>query len=722
MRTSLLVVSTLASSIAVAAPPPDFLRTLSETRSFSLGRPAGVQVAPDGKSVLFLRAQPRQPSLSLYELDVESGKTRTLLTPEQLPGGADEQLSPAERARRERMRVSARGFTAFQLSDDGALLLVTLSGKLYTVRRQDLHVDALPPEGAIDPHLSPDGKKVAYVRDRDLYVLDLRTRKELRLTHSPHPRISNGLAEFVAQEELDRMNGFWWSPDSQWLAYEEADSRPVETFHLMDPTHPEGAVEETPYPRPGTPNVKLRVGVIPVGGGRTRWLEWDGEKLPYLGRVTWKHGPLMLVVMSRDQHDVVVLAAEPASGKTRQLVAEHDDAWVDLDPSVPVWLDSGKGFLWSTERSGAKQLELRDAKGALVRALSAPADGYRALEHVDEAGGVVWLSASTEPTEAHVVRAPLAGGAARAITRAPGVHDATFGDQHHVWVLRTTTPTAMPRSWVYRDETQLAELPSVAEAPPFLPQVEWVTVGELKQRAAVVRPRDFDPKRRYPVIVDVYAGPHVQMVRRAAGYWLEQWYADHGYVVVAVDGRGTPNRGRDWERAIRGNFAQVTLDDQVAGLKALGARFHELDLGRVGIVGWSFGGYMAALAVLKRPDVFHVGVAGAPVVDWRDYDTAYTERYLGSPSVNGRGYDDSSLLTYAAKLSRPLLVIHGTRDDNVYFFHSLKLCEALFRAGRPFELLPLPGLTHMVPDPAVKEALYGRIVDRLSSVLRPTRQ
>lgn len=718
MRTS-LVACLLSASIAAAAPPPDLLRTLSETRNFSLGRPGGVHVSPDGKTVLFLRAQPRQPSLSLFELDVATGQTKQLLTPEQLLKGADEQLSAAERARRERMRVSARGFTSYQLSDDGTLLLLSLSGRLYTLRRSDNHVEALPPEGAIDPHFSPDGKKIAYVRERDLYVLDLKTKKEIRLTKSPHPRVSNGLAEFVAQEELDRMNGFWWSPDSRELVYEEADSRPVELFHLMDPTHPEAAAEETPYPRPGTPNAKLRLGVIAATGGKTRWLDWDTTKLPYLGKVVWKHGPLTLVVMSREQRDLEVLAADPATGHTAQLVAEHDDAWVNLDPSLPVWLDSGRGFLWSSERSGTKQLELRDPAGKLVRAIGAPTDGYERLEHVDEAGNAVWYAASPEPTEPIVMRAPLEGGPPQAMTRAGSVNDATFGDHHHVWVVRTSTPSAAWRSFVMRDDKQLYELPSVAEAPPFYPKTEYATVGERQLRAVLIRPRDFDPKKKYPVIVDVYAGPHVQVVHKGFGYFLDQWYADHGYVVVALDGRGTPGRGRDWERAIRGNFAQVTLDDQVAGLRALGAKFSELDLSRVGIVGWSFGGYMAALAVLKRPDVFHVGVAGAPVVDWRDYDTAYTERYLGLPSVNAKGYDDSSLLGYASKLARPLLVIHGTRDDNVYFFHSLKLCEALFRAGRPFELLPLPGLTHMVPDPAVKEALYGRIIDKLGSVLKP---
>jgi dipeptidyl-peptidase-4 len=708
---------TVGAASAFAQPPADLLRTLSETRNFSLGRPMSPTPTPDGKSVLFLRSQARQPTLSLYELDLANGQTREVLSPAELLRGADEKLTPEERARRERMRISARGFTSFELSEDGSLLLVGLSGRLYTVRRADRHVEQLSAEQAVSPHLSPDGKKVAYVRDRDLWVLDLVTHKETRLTRSSHPRVSNGLAEFVAQEELDRFDGFWWSPDSSQLAYEEADSRPVELFHLTDGFSPDAATEEIPYPRPGRPNVKVRVGVVPVAGGRTRWLAWDAEKLPYLTRVGWKHGPLTLVVMSRDQKDVRVLSADPASGRTVELIAEHDDVWVTLDPSVPRWLDGKKGFLWSSERSGTRQLELHSPDGKLSRTLSSAEDGYRRLASADEHAGQAWFVGSPEPTESHVYRVALEGGAAERVTQEPGLHDASFGRDPHVWVLRSSGPSLLSKVTVYRDRAPVAELPSVAEPPPFLPKVEYATVGNQRFRALLVRPRDFDPKKKYPVIVDVYAGPHHQQVIRGPGNFMDQWYADHGFIVVAVDGRGTPNRGRDWERAISGNLAEVTLDDQVAGLKALGEKFHELDLQRVGIVGWSFGGYMAALAVLKRPDVFHVGVAGAPVVDWRDYDSAYTERYLGLPADNARGYDASSLLSFAQKLARPLLLIHGTRDDNVYFFHSLKLCDALLRAGKAFEMLPLPGFTHMVQEPSVKEALYARIVGKLSETL-----
>ena len=259
----------------------------------------------------------------------------------------------------------------------------------------------------------------------------------------------------------------------------------------------------------------------------------------------------------------------------------------------------------------------------------------------------------------------------------------------------------------------------MAEAPSFVPNVEYLTVGERDYRAAIVRPRNFEAGRRYPVLLSVYAGPGYAKVRKGRYRQLrEQWQADHGFVVVSIDGRGTPGRGREWERAIRGNLIDIPLEDQVAGLQAVLAQYPELDGNRVGVYGWSFGGYFSAMAVMRRPDVFRVGVAGAPVCDWRDYDTHYTERFLGLPAENTSGYDASSVLTYAPELQRPLLIIHGTSDDNVYFAHALKMSDALMRAGRSHELIPLAGSTHIVADPQVAENLQAEIMGFLADGLR----
>jgi dipeptidyl-peptidase-4 len=300
------------------------------------------------------------------------------------------------------------------------------------------------------------------------------------------------------------------------------------------------------------------------------------------------------------------------------------------------------------------------------------------------------------------------------LTLETGLHAAAFAKDHSLYVLTTTTPGMLPKSTVHKaDGTLVGELPSVAETPAFTPKVEFVKVGDGDGfHVAVVRPQDFDSKKRYPVIVDVYGGPGHNHILKAMRNWLlDQWLADRGFIVVAIDNRGTPGRGRDWERSVSKKFGSVPLEDQIAGLKALGRKFPEMDLDRVGIVGWSFGGYMAALAALRQPEVFKTAVAGAPVTDWEDYDTHYTERYLGMPGTDREAYREGSLLTYAADLKRPLLLVHGTADDNVYFRHTLKLADALFRAGKDFDLLPLSGLTHMVPDPVVTQRLWSRIAE-----------
>jgi dipeptidyl-peptidase-4 len=308
------------------------------------------------------------------------------------------------------------------------------------------------------------------------------------------------------------------------------------------------------------------------------------------------------------------------------------------------------------------------------------------------------------------------------ITTDAGVHHAVLSDKSPTHVRIASGVTGGPKWTVLRGDGTLAgELKSVAETPPFAPNIEFTVVGdEPRLHAAILRPHDFDAARRYPVIVGVYGGPHAQVVSAdGRRYLLNQWLADRGFIVVAIDGRGTPGRGREWERSIKGSFVELPLADQVRGLQALGQKYPEMDLSRVGVYGWSFGGYLSAMAAMQRPDVFRVAVAGAPVVDWLDYDTHYTERYLGLPAENPNGYRKSSALTYAPQLTRPLLVIHGTADDNVYFLHSLKLCDALFRAGKEYEFLPLPGLTHMVPDPLVTKRLYGRIADYFVTHLSP---
>jgi dipeptidyl-peptidase-4 len=723
MRTTLFSLSLSAAlfspALAQAAgkdAPLDttYLRDFAETRGFMLGRPVKPKPTPDGKAVLFLRSLPRVPKLRLYEFDVATGKTRELLTPEMVLKGAEEHLTAEEKARRERQRVSVGGFTDFHLSDDGRLILVSLSGKLYVVERASGSVKALNAGAGVivDPKFVAGSQAIAYVRDNDLYVLDLAENREKPVTTGGTAKVTHALAEFVAQEEMARFTGYWCSPDGKRVAYEEADAGGVEVWHVADPIHPDR--EPTPffYPRPGKANVKVRLGVMPLAGGETVWVKWNVEKYPYMAAVHWdKRGPLTVVVQTRLQDEIALLSVEPATGQTTQLLIERDPAWVNLPHSGPRWLADGS-FLWVEEHGDGTQIEHRDATGALKGELVGPIAGHLNLVDVDPDTGRFVYHMSKDPTCDQLYRQKVGDSTEETLTQGVGMHGATFSDNHDVWVCHESPAEGMPRSTVRKaDGTLIGELPSVAEEPPFKPRAELAKVGAGEGfYASIVRPRDFSAARRYPVVVYVYGGPgHQQVTAAMASRLLVQWIADQGFIVVSLDNRGTPGRGRDWERAISKKFGSVPLEDQVAGLQALGAKYPEMDLQRVGVYGWSFGGYMSALSVLRRPDVYKAAVAGAPVVDWLDYDTHYTERYLGLPETDAAAYKEGSLLTYAEGLSRPLLLIHGTADDNVYFRHTLKLTDALFRAGKDFEVLPLSGFTHMVPDPVVTQRLYARI-------------
>jgi dipeptidyl-peptidase-4 len=697
---------------------PGFIERYMLTNGFANGRPRQAMATKDGRTVYFLRSGPRDRVHDLYAFDVASGEERIVFTAESILRGAEERLSAEEKARRERARQSARGIASFELSPDDRWILVPLSGRLFLIEcasgavRELLGTTGSP----LDPRFSPDGRRVACVRNGDVYVYEVETGAERRLTDTATENISNGEAEFAAQEEMGRREGYWWSPDGTAIACEQADAAPVERMFIPDLSNPNVAPRAWPYPRAGRDNAIVRLAILPVEGGEPTWVEWDRERFPYLVSACWEeNAPLTLVVHDRRQEEARVLAVDAGTGKTTLLVRERDRAWIMYDQSVPRWRADGKSFLWSTERGGEWQLELRARDGRLLRALTRGAVRYRQLEGIDEATNTAWIQAWTDPMEQHLYRVPLDGrGRPQRVTTEPGEHDAVIKPGRRVFSVEHQGADGAYRLGVWHaGGTMLGVLASAAEAPPFEPNVEWATLDPpLRMRASILRPRDFEPGRRYPVIVKVYGGPYSQQVRAArARYVLDQWFADHGYVVVSADGRGTPGRGRAWDRAIDGDLIEVTLADQVTAIRQLAARFPEMDLERTGIWGWSFGGYFTAMAVMRHPELFRAGVAGAPVGDWRDYSTYYTERYMNLPDENARGYDNASVLTWAPKLERPLLLIHGTADDNVYFMHSAKIADALFRAGKPFEFLPLSQFTHMVVDVEGRIRMYERMRD-----------
>ncbi len=704
---------------------PDFLVRYAVTYHFRLGRPASVRAVPDGSAILFLRSGPRDFARDLYTLDPATGEERKLVSAADLLDDRSEVLSPEEKARRERMRLTARGVAGYDLSRDGARILIPLAGSLFVVERADGSVREIRSDAGypVDARFSPDGGKVACVRNDEVWVHDLDTGRATRVTHGAGNGVIHGLAEFVAQEEMDRLEGWWWGPGSDRILFQETRTAGMEILHTLDPLHPEAGPGAAACPRAGTRNASVGLGIASLDGGPVTWVRWDSTAYEYLARVDWpEHGPLTLLVQNRAQSEERLLAVDPADGTTRTLLVERDPAWLNLERRIPHRLPDGERFLWVSERSGWPTMELRGGDGALIREVAGRELGFQSFAGYLPGSDEVLVSASTDPTRSVIYRVPLdpAAGEPAALSPSGGVWSVATEHDADLFVITGDGAQGDPRYEVCRRAGPVGvPVASVAERPGFVPRLELTTVGEAPTfHAAVVRPRNFQPGERYPVLISVYGGPGAQTVRaKPSSYLLEQWMADQGYVVVSVDGRGTPGRGRDWERATRGDLISRPMEDQAEALRLLAERYPEMDLARVGLYGWSFGGYFAAMGVLMRPDLFGAGAAVAPVTDWRDYDTHYTERFMGLPEANPEGYARSSALTYAAGLRKPLLLIHGTDDDNVYFRHSMHLADALFRAGRPFEILPLSGFTHMVADPEMTVGLYTRIMRFLDESL-----
>jgi dipeptidyl-peptidase-4 len=681
----------------------EFPAQAARTRGFTLGRPRSFAVAPGGGRVAFLRSGASDdPTLALWviDLDVDGGRERLVADPADLLAGSapGETLPAAELARRERARERAGGIVAFATDAAVELAAFALGGRLFAAELLSGTVTELAASGpVVDPRPDPTGLRVAYVRDGALRVTTVEPSAggDRELAADEHPDVTWGLAEFVAAEEMDRTRGYWWAPDGDRLALARVDNRPVGRWHVADPADPAKAPAVLRYPAAGTANAEVGLHLVDLAGDR-REVVWDRGRLPYLAAVTWPAGrPLTLTVQTRDQRSVEVLAADPASGATTLLWRDHDPAWVHLVPGSPAWLPDGR--LVTVADRGRTRRVLLDGEPVSP-------DGLQVRRVLGTGPAGVVVAASEDPTEVHLWRIGADGGAER-LTDGPAVHDGAVAGTTLV-VTRSPLDGA-PATTVQRPGRPAVPIAANAAEPVVRPAPALLTVGRRALRSALLLPADPALRAgRLPVLLDPYGGPGAQRVLASRqAHLTSQWFADQGFAVLVTDGRGTPGRGPAWEREVHGDLAGPVLEDQVDALAAVAADHGQLDLGRVGIRGWSFGGYLAALAVLRRPDVFHAAVAGAPVTEWRLYDTHYTERYLGDPATEPAGYERSSLLGDAARLERPLLLIHGLADDNVVAAHTLRLSGALLAAGRPHTVLPLAGVTHMTPQVVVTENL-----------------
>jgi dipeptidyl-peptidase-4 len=703
-----------------------FPRQAARTRGYTLGAPRSFQLSPDGETVIFLRSRGgTDPVTCLWALDVATGDERLVADPADL-GMAGAEDDPVEKARRERVRERAGGIVAFATDAACTVAAFTLAGVIYLadLRQTGGAVRELATATpAADAQPDPTGTYVGYVSDGVLRVHEIATGADRALADPEGAEgISFGLAEFIAAEEMDRNRGYWWAPDGSAILTARVDETPVQFWHIADPANPATEPRAVRYPAAGTPNADVSVFVATLAGALTE-VSWDSAALPYLVTASWDAdtGHPLLVVASRDQRDMRILAVDPATGATSLVRADTDPAWVDIVPGVPAALPGGR-IAWTADVGGAKRIVVgTEAEHAVGTAAVLTPDSINVREVIGADRDTVVFTASGEDPASVSVWTAGPDGLER-ISPADGVHTARQAAGTRLLISRTLADPATSVRVLRADpaETSPAEVVSIgslAETPDLplpKPLLTW-SAGPRRVRTAIVLPSWHTPgSRKLPVLCDPYGGPHGQRVAAAAAAYLNsQWFAEQGFAVVIADGRGTPGRGHDWDRAVAGDLAGPVLEDQVAALQSAAEQCADLDLARVGIRGWSFGGYLSALAVLRRPDVFHAGIAGAPPTDWRLYDTCYTERYLGLPDAEPEAYAQSSLLADAPKLTRPLLLIHGLADDNVAVAHTLRLSAALLAAGRSHSVLPLSGVTHMASQEDVAENLLLLQVDFL---------
>lgn len=738
-----LILATIALALAAGSAPGDLRRRSREVDPhdpLTLERvarypPPGIRIpgtfrfGHDGRYLYFLGLEGTGAARVLFREDVASGIREVIARPPQASSLSESGLTPEEILRRERLRIQDKGITLYRLAAKADVAVFDWLGDVYLVQpgREPLRLTETE-ASEIDPQLSPDGTRLAYARDGDLRVLDLATRREISLTEGARDGLFHGVAEYIAQEEMDRSSGFWWSSDGLLIAYTEVDETGISVYPIVHQGKDAPEVESSRYPFAGGPNARVRLGIVPASGGKTVWVRLpDGGGDVYLARVRWdEDGTLLVQVQSRDQKSLKLWRVDAPTGRAALLLEDRSDTWVELHNDLRP-LSDGR-FLWSAESAGFRRLELRARDGALVRRLTSGDWPVDALDGVDEKDGVVYFSGAKDgPLERPIFKTRLEGGPVERVTPETGWHQATFSlDGRHFVDVHDSA--AMPPRVLLKDGSgrQVRVLDENADPEPRalgLAPPELVTLqveGGTLLHGAIYRPRTLEKGRKYPAIVRVYGGPTAQTVKDSWELTQDlraQYLARHGFIVFRLDNRGTPRRGQAFETALDRRLGSVEVEDQIAGARWL-ARLPYVDGERIGIYGWSYGGYMAARCLLKAPDLFKAAVAGAPVADWDGYDTHYTERYMGKPQENSAGYRDSSLLPLAPLLKGKLLIVHGMADENVHFRHTARLINALNSAQKRYDLLIFPDERHLPRGEKDRTYLEARLVEFFDRTLR----
>ncbi len=727
-------ISALAAGLSVLAlgltlPRPLPATELTVERLFAAPDLAGdslrsPRLSPNGRLVAYLKgAADNRDRLDLWAYDLATGKHRQLIDARALVPEAGA-LSTEEAARRERQRTSAlSGILEYSFSPDSRSILVPLGGDLYLY---DLKAPAAravrrlttTPAYETDARISPRGHYASFIRDQNLYVLDLRSGVETAITRDGRGTVSFGMAEFIAQEEMKRDTGYWWSQDDSRIAYTRVDEARIPEVERFEINALSVVTVRQRYPFTGAANVPVQLFVAELAApDHAVPMDLGSDDNFYLARVDFFPDGKALAVQrqSRDQKRLDLLRLDVATGAARGLITETSDTWVPLTDELK-FLARRRQFIWASSRSGFRQLYLYDFEGRQLRQLTSGeinVVGRRsdaAVRGVDESRGLLYfMSPGDNPRERQLYLTSLDRPMPpHQVTQGSGWHNVTMADDASVFLDSFSNSETPPSLSLYSADGSLVSklVPNTLQAGhPYFPyaaahvKTEFGTIAASDGQAlhyALLKPAQLEPGRKYPVIVDVYGGPGVQYVTNTwGGTWnlLHQVMVQRGYVVFMLDNRGSGERGVRFESASYHKLGSVEVDDQVTGVQYLRSLPY-VDGAHIGIMGWSYGGYMSLLSIMKAPDSFAAAVAGAPVTDWRLYDTHYTERYMSTPALNPEGYRSSDVLTYAAQLKRPLLLVHGMADDNVLFTNSTSLMKALQDANRPFDLMTYPGGKH----------------------------
>jgi len=723
LTTLFLLVFCAPSSAAQQAPTSG--KALTVERIYSMpslnGRlTRGLAWAPDGKRLSYFETKGtgKEAKTELWVMEAANGERRLLVTAEKL-----ETILPTDSSKpTQATGLGRRAPSQYQWAPDGAAILFQGPTALawLDLKSQAGRTLVSGKSAIADPKISPDGKFVSFVRDHNLWLVNLADSQERAVTLGGTEEIRKGELDWVYPEELEIKTAYWWSPDSSAIAYLEMDERKVSQYPLVDFSSPNGEAELERYPVAGGANPVVRVLVVSVQGGEARAMDIGAETDIYIPRVNWLNDSRHIAIqrLNRAQNALDLLIADAATGKTRTALSEQDPNWINVSDDLYFFKD-GKRFLWSSEHTGYRHLYLYDLDGKQLAQLSKGEWEVTALNAVEESKGVAYFTATEKsPLERQLYRVGLDGSGFTRITKEEGTHDAVVAPNAATFYDTYSNTAAPPRQDLYRTDGSRVTLINenkVAELADYhLSPVEFLNVKShdgASLNASIIKPPNFDTQKKYPVLVSTYGGPHAQVARNAWGGSTFLWHelmAQKGYIIFLLDNRGSAGRGHVFETPLHLRLGAQELSDQRDGVQYLKSLPY-VDANRIGIWGWSYGGHMTLHAMFEAGDDFNAGFAGGPVTDWRYYDSIYTERYLGLPQINEKGYRDSSPVKYAAQLKGKLLIAHGTGDDNVHFANTLTMINDLIEAGKYVEVLAFPGRGHGVSDPPARRLLMQRV-------------